>query len=102
MKYSGPQQIPTASKLALQPEDICLELARTDEELQSVRSSNSKGHPKNYSCERKQFVSIYEFSIEMPVTCGIPQGFIIEALICIIYINDIINVSPIVFPNLIS
>ena len=52
----------------------------------------------DYLKERKQYVmydgqmSEYKF-----ISCGVPQGFIVGPLLFLLYINDIANVSKILF-----
>ena len=48
----------------------------------------------NHLSNRKRFVYVNDVdSTLLPLTCGIPQGFILGPLIFIIYINDIVNSS---------
>ena len=52
---------------------------------------------KRYLSNRKQFVNIDGCSSDLfDVICGVPQGSILGPTLCILYINDIGNVSNLV------
>ena len=54
-----------------------------------------------YLSNRRQYVLFDGVKLQFqPVCCGLPQGSIIGPLLCLIYINDIVNVSNILFPIL--
>ena len=55
----------------------------------------------NYLSDRKQYV-VYNNtkSDEKHITCGVPQGSILGPILFLLYINDICNVSDILFPIL--
>ena len=50
---------------------------------------------------RQQYVNLQGTESQIKcVTCGVPQGWIIEPLLFILYINDMNNVSNKIFPIL--
>ena len=53
---------------------------------------------ENYFTDRLQYV-VFDSKVSEThgVKCGVPQGSIIRPLICIISVNDICNVSPMLF-----
>ena len=52
---------------------------------------------KSYLSNRKQFVKIDGCSLELvDVICGVPRGSILGLTLCILYIDDICNVSNLV------
>ena len=53
---------------------------------------------KSYLSNRQQYVQIHKTKSDTkPITCGIPQGSILGPLLFIIYINDLAQVSEILF-----
>ena len=56
---------------------------------------------KNYLYERKQFVVFDEQKSDMlKIQCGVPQRSILGPLLFLLYVNDIANVSNVLFPLL--
>ena len=56
---------------------------------------------ESYLKNRKQFVWIKNFKSQIKsITCGVSQGSILGSLLFILYINDLANVSNVLFPIL--
>ena len=55
----------------------------------------------SYLSNRSQYVSFNSRnSTSSKIICGVPQGSIMGALLFILYVNDIVNVSNVLFPIL--
>ena len=56
---------------------------------------------KSYLYQRQQYVLFSDFkSTTQYITCGIPQGSILGPLLFLFYINDLAQVSSVIFPIL--
>ena len=55
---------------------------------------------ESYLSNRRQYVLLNGIKSHFqPICCGVPQGSTIRPLLFLIYINDIVNVSSILFPT---
>lgn len=53
----------------------------------------------SYLSGRKQYVSVNNANSDFKeIVCGVPQGSILGPLLFLLYVNDIVNVSKVLFP----